>query len=421
MSRSILIEVDALRVGMFIQLEQGWMNHPFPKSNFKLSSLEQIGVLRAMGLKSVRYVPAQSTHEIEEPLASAPEVVANAGSGAQDDANHKVTDLLQWFNARQEHCNQRFRFATNVYATTAARARHEPLWAREQVEALLDACVADLLAQGPCAVHLLVGGAGQASAMHAVNVMVLALTLGQSLGLQAPQLRGLGMSALLHDIGKVGLPGHVAEPGGALAAADLQRYQSHVGLSVELAQHMGLSSDVLIAIAQHHEMADGSGYPLHLIAEDIGPWGQIVALVNRYDRLCHPLHGEPVLTPHEALARLFAQLRENFDSVVLGAFVRLMGVYPAGSLVQLTDGRYAVVALVDPAQALRPYIVLYQPHVPRNEAVVLNLASTPELGILRSLRSTQLPRMVLEYLLPQARVSYFFEPVLGAFDQGDLR
>ena len=169
----------------------------------------------------------------------------------------------------------------------------------------------------------------------------VAALLAEVQHLDASERESVILAALLHDLGKVNLPAHIGEPGAALRAADMQRYHSHVGLSVELAQNMALPSDVLIAIAQHHEMADGSGYPLHLVADDISRWGQILALVNRYDRLCNPLHGDQALTPHEAVAKLFAQLRGSFDASVLGAFIRLMGVYPPGSLVQLVDGRIA--------------------------------------------------------------------------------
>ena len=404
---------------MFIQLELGWINHPFPMSSFRLSSPDQIRVLREIGLQSVRYIPAKSTVTAANAGLRSEEARDEPESDAMVQAELGAADLLAQFNARQQHCNLRFQEATRTYAAVSAHVRAEPAQAREQAEALIRTCVSDLLTRGPCAVHLLADGVSQRSAAHAVNVMVLALLLGQAIGLQAQQLHGLALSALLHDLGKVNLPAHIGEPGAALRAADMQRYHSHVGLSVELAQNMALPSDVLIAIAQHHEMADGSGYPLHLVADDISRWGQILALVNRYDRLCNPLHGDQALTPREAVAKLFAQLRGSFDASVLGAFIRLMGVYPPGSLVQLVDGRLAVVMVVDPARPLRPWVVPHQPDVPRSQVALLNLAQTPELGILRSLKPAQLPRAALEYLLPQPRICYFFERALDSLGEGD--
>lgn len=423
-NQSVLIDIDALHVGMFIELESGWFTHPFPMSRFRISSVEQIHVLRKIGLKSVRYVPAKSSL-----VSEAPHSDENAAKVGGDDAAVPVDagvngghmtakDVMAQYQANLENCQQRFAHATGAYCAVAASVRTAPQQAREQAQALIDICVEDLLAQGPCAVHLLINGFGQRSAVHAVNVMALALLLGQSLGLQAQELQGLGVAALLHDLGKVDLPRHIGEPGAALRSIDRQRYQGHVGLSVELGRKMGLPGQVLIAIAQHHEMADGSGFPQRLMADGISRWGQILALVNRYDRLCNPLHGEPDLTPHEAVARLFALQRECFDATVLAAFIRMMGVYPPGSLVQLADGRFAVVAIVDSSHPLRPCVVPYQPDVLRAEARLLNLAQSPELGILRSLKPGQLPRDVLDFLLPQPRVSYFFERAPAALEQG---
>ena len=422
MSQSVLINVDALEVGMFIQLEMSWINHPFPMSSFRISSRKQIHVLRQIGLKSVRYVPGKSAvvRPVQNESADSAGEASEHATADVSDAEHRpsplLTDTISEFRATQQRCQRRFLEVTGVYASVYSSVQAAPQEARAQTDSLISACVTDLLEQGPCAVHLLTGGSGQRSAVHAANVMVLALLLGQSLGMQARELHGLGVAALLHDLGKVGLPSHVGEPGAALSDADMRRYRSHVGLSVELAQSMGLASDVLIPIAQHHELADGSGFPLHLVTEDISRQGQILALVNRYDRLCNPLHGDAALTPHEAVARLFALQRECFDPVVLAAFVRMMGVYPPGSVVQLVDGRYAVVVIVDARHPLRPSVVPYQPAMQRDEVPLLNLAHQAELGILRSLKPAQLPREVLDYLLPQPRVCYFFERAQDGFE-----
>ena len=427
MDQSVLIDIDALRVGMFIQLEVGWMNHPFPMNSFRISSHEQIRVLRDLGLKSVRHIPAKSTalaqtpSEALERMADVQPEQDDVGEPAVERLGHSTTaqaGVRALYNATQQRCRQRYQEAATVYESVCAGVQAAPQKVREQAESLVRACVAQLLEQGPYAVHLLADSLGQRSAGHAVNVLVLALLLGRALRMEARELCLLGTAALLHDLGKVGLPIHIAEPGAALNLSDMQRYQEHVGLSVDLGQRMGLSSDVLIAIAQHHEMADGSGFPLRLVGEDLSRCGQILALVNRYDRLCNPLHGEQALTPHEALARIFALRRECFDATVLGAFIRMMGVYPPGSLVQLVDGRFGLVVVVDALHSLRPCVVLYEPAVPRDEAPLLDLAQNDEVGILRSLKPAQLPRDALDYLLPRPRISYFFERALSPRDCG---
>jgi hypothetical protein len=141
---------------------------------------------------------------------------------------------------------------------------------------------------------------------------------------------------------------------------------------------------------------------------------RVLALVNRYDNLCNPHSRTLALTPHEAVSVLFAQGRSRFDSVVLNAFIRMMGVYPAGSLVQLTDDRFGMVVGVNSSRPLKPRVLVHDTKVPRNEALVLDLEQTPDLGIRRSLPAAKLPAAAVEYLDPRPRVSYFFEPLTGA-------
>jgi hypothetical protein len=147
---------------------------------------------------------------------------------------------------------------------------------------------------------------------------------------------------------------------------------------------------------------------------------RIVALANRYDNLCNPPLLAQAHTPHEALSLLFAQAQSKFDTGMLNSFIRMMGVYPAGSVVQLTDERYALVMSVNSTRPLKPNVLVHDAKLPREEALYLNLMGTPDLGIRRSLKPAQLPADALDYLAPRARVAYFFEAarVSAAADEG---
>jgi hypothetical protein len=136
--------------------------------------------------------------------------------------------------------------------------------------------------------------------------------------------------------------------------------------------------------------------------------------VNRYDNLCNPKLSAHAITPHEALALLFAQDRARVDTSILGAFIKMMGVYPPGSTVQLTDDRYAIVVSVNASRPLKPNVLVHDAAVPRDEALVLALESQPGIGIRRSVKPVQLPPAALEYLSPRHRVAYFFEPARDA-------
>jgi hypothetical protein len=110
------------------------------------------------------------------------------------------------------------------------------------------------------------------------------------------------------------------------------------------------------------------------------------------------------------VAQLFAQGRNRFDTATLGAFIKMMGVYPAGSVVQLTDDRFALVVGVSFSRGLRPRVLVHDPKVPRDEAVILDLETVSGLGIRRGLKPMSLPEAALGYLSPRPRVNYFFEP-----------
>jgi hypothetical protein len=183
---------------------------------------------------------------------------------------------------------------------------------------------------------------------------------------------------------------------------------------------MGLSAAAQTIVAQHHELADGSGYPLRLNLDRMSMGSRIVSLVDRYDEKCNPGPLGRGLTPNEALAQLFARGRGLFDATMLNAFIRMMGVYPAGSVVQLTDDRYAIVTHVNSQRPMKPRVLVHDERVPRDEALLLNLAQHDGLGIRRSLPLMQLPEESRAYLTPPPRVAYFFEPMLHPTPMGGL-
>jgi hypothetical protein len=105
---------------------------------------------------------------------------------------------------------------------------------------------------------------------------------------------------------------------------------------------------------------------------------------------------------------MFAQGRSRFDATMLNAFIRMMGVYPPGSIVQLTDDRYALVIAVNSSRPLKPRVMVFDAAVPAEQALSLNLEEAPTVGIRRSLKSADLPRAATLYLRPRARFAYYF-------------
>lgn len=423
-AQSEFIEIHQLQIGMFIELELGWMSHPFPLGSFKISSDKQIEIIQGLGLKRVRYVPGKSDLADESPasevLVSVPASDVNAeaeSEQAKEDAEElrlqkQSRDLLASQQREMAVCERRFGEAIREHKLIVAQVNARPREAMEQCLGLVNTFVGEMLGEGESAIRLLSEGMGDKASMHPVNVTIVSLLLGKSLGLSHSDMVDLGMAAFLHDIGKSQLPDRVRWLEENFSSAEYKLYQDHVGQGVLLGKHMELTSGALQAIAQHHELIDGSGFPARLKGDSLSIPAKILALVNRYENLCNPSRPAAAITPHEALSLIFSQLKTRFDSVTLSAFIRMMGVYPPGSIVQLVDERFAIVVSVNSSRPLKPRVVVHDPGVSRHEALILDLEHAPTIGIRRSLKPASLPRAAMDYLSPRQRLCYFFEKAI---------
>jgi HD-GYP domain-containing protein (c-di-GMP phosphodiesterase class II) len=404
---------------MFIQLDGGWLSHPFPLSSFRIASPEQIATLRGLGLKQLRWVPEKS--DLPE-LGAGPGTAggaaapASAGPSLAELAAQRRREALLAQREAAQRCERQHAEAAAAWRTACDGVGPRPQEAGRAAQQLTDAILNKMLGEAEIGIRL-VAGAGDRAAAHALNVGVIALLIGRTMGLEPDELAAMGTGALMHDVGKLDVPDRFRHAEDGFTSAETAAYRDHVAKGVQLGQRMQLSAGALAVLAQHHEHADGSGFPMRLAGERISMGARIVALVNRYDNLCNPQSRTLALTPHEAVSVLFAQGRARYDNAVLNAFIRMMGVYPAGSLVQLTDDRYAMVVGVNSSRPLKPRVLVHDPKVTRSEALLLDLERMPDLGIRRSLPANRLPPAVVEYLDPRPRVSYYFEPLS---DHGEL-
>jgi HD-GYP domain-containing protein (c-di-GMP phosphodiesterase class II) len=417
---SSLIAVDDLRVGMFVQLDGGWMRHPFARSSFRISDAGQLVTIQRLGVSRVRWVPEKSDLVHENSAAAEVGTAALRGADAAPLA-HGI--LLRRAPPRAapaplsprettQRCERQFADAVLAWRQASDLVLTQPLLAGQQVAALSKRMLAHMPADSDIGIRLLSTRAPRAAA-HAMNVTIISMLMGRSLGLSDEELVDLGVGAMAHDVGKLVVAERHRHLEDNADFDDAAAYREHVAQGLSLGQAMGLSSAALTVMAQHHERADGSGFPGRLTADRQSLAARIVAIVNRYDRLCNPATRTLPLTPHEAVATLFAQGQKRFDATVLNAFIRLMGVYPAGSLVQLTDDRYAMVVGVNSSRPLKPTVLVHTGghHTARPQWV--DLQQTPNLGIRRSLTASRLPAEALQALDPSPQVVYFFETLLA--------
>jgi putative nucleotidyltransferase with HDIG domain len=414
----VKISVDQVREGLYIRLDS-WMNHPFLFNSLKIRNAKQIQALRAAGIREVVYIPARSDGEPLPAAAAGSAPVVAVEPAAQTDP--ELEAMWREKAARRQRvaerraaiaqCEQRFAKSVGAVKSLLKGLFARPQESVGQAKALVSDMVDSLMTEKEVVIHLMSCKLGDENAYyHALNVTVLALLLAKEAGLTAEEMRALGLGCLLHDIGKERVPSQILLKRTPWTAAEHHFYQQHVVYGVEAAQRLpDLPPGAMEVIACHHEMMDGSGYPGRLTAERIGKLARIAAIVNTYDNHCNRINPVDSLTPAEALAYMFKHQRQQFDPLLLKLFIRCLGVYPPGSIVQLDNDAIGMVVSVNPDRLLQPTVLLYDAAIPKEEAVFIELDEAPDLAIVKTLRPAELKPAVYEYLNPRARVSYFLE------------
>lgn len=406
------ISPDQLCVGLYVHLDLSWWEHSFAFSNFKIKDEGQLKQLRALGLKRLRYDRARSDCEpLPLPASPAQQPPPPPPPAPQEQVRQARVQQLSVLRKRLSEVDRAFVQASQRVKALNQSLRNQPEETVKQAGALVNEMVATMLGEDGVALHSITGKAAEDAYVHSLNVTVLSMMLGRQLGLDAEASHMLGMGALLHDIGKLELPSKVLLKPPPLTRPEQQLLEMHTLYGKRMGEKLMLDDDVLRIIYEHHEHCDGSGYPQQLREASIGRLSRIVCIANHFDNLCNPVDPRVALSPHEALARMFLpQYRVRFDDVALKAFIRCMGVYPPGSLVQLEDERYALVLGMHPTLPMKPTLIVYDPAVPKEEALIVNLEAEPKLAIASSMRPSQLPPEALEYLNPRQQLTYYVDP-----------
>jgi HD-GYP domain-containing protein (c-di-GMP phosphodiesterase class II) len=185
------------------------------------------------------------------------------------------------------------------------------------------------------------------------------ITFGRFLQLEPGQIEFLGYLGLLQDIGKVRLPKDLLEKRGRLSIEEFEQAKLHVNYSVEILRATpGLPGDLPRIAALHHERLDGSGYPKGLRGNEIGMFGLIAAIVDTFDALTvRRPYAEPV-SPSAAISMLYKWRGIFFDANLVEQFIRCIGIFPVGSLVELNTGEVGVVIAQNVAKRLLPRVMV---------------------------------------------------------------
>ncbi|MFZ6711579.1 HD-GYP domain-containing protein [Undibacterium sp. TC9W] len=411
------VPVEQLCIGLYVHLDISWLEHSFALNSFKIKSQDEITAIRHLGLKTIRVSPAKSDNrplpppvKTAEPVEPEPVMTLSPEELALiAEKKSRIERLIRERNAIAQ-CEKQLLKAANTLKNITRNLFSRPQESVREAEQLVQQMLDSLLVDKDIAIHLMNDKiVGEEAYYHSLNVAVLTMMLAKELAFSEDDIRQLGMGCMFHDIGKIEIPDRIVNKSFALTKAEQNLLQMHSHYGQQIGEKLNLSKGVIDIIAQHHEMADGSGYPQQLKAERISPLASIVAITNTYDNLCNKPNPADSLSPYEAMSYMFANQRKQFDAAALNLFIRCMGVYPPGTIVKLSDGTLGMVVAVNSSKPLRPSVLIYDPSVPKSEAIILDLIHEPILDITASLKPGQLAPEVYDYLSPRKRMTYFFD------------
>lgn len=405
------IAFGSLRLGMQIWIDLPWYKHPFPKNRFKIATPKQLQTIRTLKLDCLFYHPTLSDPELpimpDTPPCPRPSGLHALQALIEDqevtpppaESKPAVTPraALQQANTLYGQTLRRSREALKQIAdgqtVGAAGARAiVSQFTQQLLQSEASLGMADVM-------HL--SGMDQAQAVHGVNTCLLALLVGRDLELSANDLTLLGLAGLMHDVGEHRLPSTIRFKREPLTRAELKVYQCHAIYSKDLILDLpSVPPEIAGIVEQHHERLDGTGYPQGASASQIHPLAQILAVVDEYQDLINPPFMQDRLQPNQALSELYVKREASLSIKVITALVRVLSVYPPGTLVELSDGSIGVVASVNAVDRLRPMVLVYEQAEQELGTRIVDLGNQLELSILRMVQMSELTPEYLNRITP---------------------
>lgn len=405
-----------LKLGYAVKLSGGWLKHPFLSANMIIENMQQLQIIRSLNLEYVLVYPDKSK-KIAMPAELNDDNTASfnmAASEAQVKMQQEKMQRIEQAKANRrdiQRTEKAFAQSLLQVRSVMSKVQSRPLNAIADASSLIAAMADILLGADSLVLHLISSTNKEQEGLyyHSLNVATLSMMLAKNLNLSAEQVKTVGIGALFHDIGKIKIPSQILRKTVALTAPEQNLLKMHTKYGLDL---VGLSDNFPLSaqpiIEQHHEYIDGSGYPKALKEHNIDALAKIVAVVNEFDNLCHPLDISKARSPHHALSYMYRSMKGKLAEREMKVLIKMMGIYPPGTIVYLSDQRLGIVMSVNSNNLLCPNVLVYDADVPRLEAPIITLEPN-KLSISKVIKIQTLPAQVAQYLNPRAQVSYHIQ------------
>ena len=370
------LPVEELQLGMYVgELDRPWIGTPFLYQGFVVRTPQELADLRKY-CREV-YIDTEKAEVADAgPPAAAEAIAGLAGTGrvlhresvAVESEWPKAKDALQGASAA----------VGEVFESVRVRKLLEASQARSAVGNMTQSML-----RNPDALMLFAAmrQRGGYQLERAMDVSVYMIAFARFLGMEEGDVERAGLVGLLQDIGMLDLPQAMLQKATRLEPAEFKIIRGHVARGQEiLAGTSGLPPEVAAIAALHHERYDGSGYPGGLQGNALGVIGAIAGIVDTFDALTVKRPYAEAMSPSNALNLLFRMRGRTFHPQLVEQFIRCIGYFPVGSIVELNTGEVGVVVAQNAEQRLQPKVMVVRD--PRGQPLrpqkFLNLAKLPK-------------------------------------------
>ncbi len=373
---TVKVKVGELQVGMFIErLGRSWLRHPFAFESGFVEDEKTIESLKEWGVRHVfvdtdaeRSAPEPEPERAPEPEPVVEEIVSEDAMPPEPPPAPHVPFEKEIAKAREikaEAVTQAKKFlhaVQNGGKVEVDEVRSLVVEMDNSIRNNKDALL----------VLMRLRNKDDYTYVHSVSVGALLVAFCRAIGMDDETTRILGLGGVLHDVGKMSVPPSILKKPGKLTDAEfgsMKRHVLHCRKILSASAHV--PSEAILVATEHHERFDGTGYPGGLSGDTISLGGQMASICDVFDALTSDRCYRKGIEQIEVLRMLYDMREKHFDSVLVQKFIRCIGVYPVGTLVQLESGLLGVV-IESTEDLLRPVVrVFYDtrqdwPLVPRN-------------------------------------------------------
>lgn len=390
--KQIKVDVNEVTVGMFVSgLDRPWSQTPFPLQGFYIRDLEEIKQLKThcnhvyIDVVKGRGPVAAKLKKLSAAFGEKPKIFSRSAKNAT--AKVEVAPLkikrdvyvekepLKREVKKAKQLHQRvYRAVGEIIRQLDTGGGNIPIIETKRLASEM----VDSILRNPDAFSWLsrVQELDEHTYSHSVRSAVWAIVFGRHAGLPKKDLDTLAVGVLLKDVGKTKLDKKLVMKKNRTAAEEAE-FEKFVDLGTNILREMpGIEPRVISVVKTHRERLNGSGFPQHLRGDRIPLLGKVAGIVTFYDETTNPRGQKYPLSPSKAVAKLYELRNTEFQEELVVEFIRAIGLYPTGTLVELSTGEVGVVVEQNFERRLKPKIMLILDAVknPLRQHILLDLA-----------------------------------------------